>query len=128
MEDYDTVLVENEEKEENNDSVGCKENCENDSIGCKENCENDSIGCKEETNKVFVISIDDEPFFFTKTEDDAQDKILDIAEDICDNDDWVYYIKAIDYNIVKITRIYKYYTISYEQIFKIIRYDEIEEI
>jgi hypothetical protein len=77
----------------------------------------------------YVISINERPRFYVRTKDQAVAKIERIAEYLTDaHPDYNFYLNQVTENVWQMTRSYRWFLISYEEVYRTIRYDKVVDI
>jgi hypothetical protein len=115
--------------ENQNNKAESEESVDGQSDTESETSETESLWKQVPDSELHVILVDDHPRYYAKTVEEARSKIWDIVKVIAEiHPDWKYYTVQVSENEYQITRVYKWWVMQYEQIYRTLRIEPISQI
>lgn len=80
-------------------------------------------------SELHVILVNDKPRFYSKTAEEARNKIWEIVNFVTElHPDWKYYTVQVSENEYQITRVYNWWVTQYEEVYKTLRIEKVVQL
>lgn len=117
------------ETSEEEDSVISDEENDPECSESEEENDNREKWRNKEGSEMYLLTIDGKPRFYEKTLEDTEKRIEDIVRFMeFKHPDWTFNVVRATENEYHLTRIYKWFLVQYEEVYRRIRFDKVYQI